>query len=624
MSSPFRSQRQAGSINSGASSSFPEQPEDSDVFASGMSPLRPIDPDKFDPFISAASDSRKVIQGGDDPWDEIATMVDDRNLDASEPSVTGDRHIFRGSASGIQAPYQASINTAEPSSADPYTSFAPESHTSAFDHSFQSYMNIDLAWNFTEAQVVQHLKSSLEGYVRGNKLAFETKFRFGPWRDGAKAQRALERGCTLGVNKLHWNVQDHHTPRYLIIGLGDAIWKVLEAALDVNLAILDCLIEKGDVQHQQTSLLVRKKYGTCTRARLGKLRWNYTKKNPEAYRCGCGGHVHIAARTIGPIECALKMQQTFVEFREHLHEELTRPVGNSDSEDTMEQSSRSISAETASTLDITDSDFSVLGHSTADRLLDDENPVIENDFDFEQVRKSLAGIVELGLPSTDLGVPGASFSSKQQTCMMELRLRFDRICALNTSSARDLRQKDAVDEIASTYRSYIRLWKASLAIGIDSSALSPLRHRLEELKAACSCSIVRINFLQAGQQVQHGRAFGCECMLGLVHSKAPLSCDFGTILAQMHVVFDACRQELEVVPQFCYCSVHDDHRPKRRHVRFYQGICKAIRRFVAVGPDADHLIPAILCAPGTPFDKALYVGRLAHREEESIWTGTLC
>jgi hypothetical protein len=173
--------------------------------------------------------------------------------------------------SGIQALYQASINTAEPSSADPYTSFALESHTSAFDHSSQLYMNIDLAWKFTEAQVVQHLKSFLEGYVRGNKLAFETKFRFGPWLDGAKAQRALERECTSGFNKLHWNVRDHPT-NYLVIGLSDAIWKVLEAALDANLAILHCLIEKGDVQHQRISLRVRKKYGTCTRARLGKLR----------------------------------------------------------------------------------------------------------------------------------------------------------------------------------------------------------------------------------------------------------------------------------------------------------------------------------------------------------------
>ena len=107
-------------------------------------------------------------------------------------------------------------------------------------------MNIDLAWNVTESQVVQYLKSFLEGYVGGNKLEFETKFRFGQWPEGVQAQRELSAKRVSAREKLRWNVQDY-PPNYLVIGLGDAIWNILQAALGVNLAIIRCLIETGDV-----------------------------------------------------------------------------------------------------------------------------------------------------------------------------------------------------------------------------------------------------------------------------------------------------------------------------------------------------------------------------------------
>lgn len=102
MSSPFRSYGQAGSINSGASSSFPEQPDDGDAFASGIFPLRPINPDEIEPSIPTASDSRDMIQEFvRDPWGEIATMMDNPKLDASGTLVTGNGHIFRGSARSV-------------------------------------------------------------------------------------------------------------------------------------------------------------------------------------------------------------------------------------------------------------------------------------------------------------------------------------------------------------------------------------------------------------------------------------------------------------------------------------------------------------------------------------------
>jgi hypothetical protein len=102
-SSPNVTREQASSTNSGASCYLSQgQPDYGDVFASGISPLRPINPDEFEPSIPTARDSRNVIRDfGHDPWGEIETLVNDRNLDASEPSVTGDGHIFRGSARSV-------------------------------------------------------------------------------------------------------------------------------------------------------------------------------------------------------------------------------------------------------------------------------------------------------------------------------------------------------------------------------------------------------------------------------------------------------------------------------------------------------------------------------------------
>lgn len=210
-----------------------------------------------------------------------------------------------------------------PASTTPYTSFPPSSHGIAFDGSSfetQSTPIIGLAPSPTNHQVWQDLKSLLEVYLIGEKLSFEKQFQFGQWAAGVEAQRALAAECISGSHKLGREVQGHQTRDYLVVGLVDAIGKILQAALNVDLQVLRCLISRAHKQRKR-NLCSLQNQCSCTKARLRRLCWNSRSGNmPEIYKCVCKQHADIPAIAIGHKDGALEMQKTFEECRERFFE----------------------------------------------------------------------------------------------------------------------------------------------------------------------------------------------------------------------------------------------------------------------------------------------------------------
>jgi hypothetical protein len=173
----------------------------------------------------------------------------------------------------------------------------------------------------TDYQVWEYLKSLLEGYVNGDKLAFEKNFKFGQWTPGVHAQHRLEGLCFTGRTKLGLRIGGMQTLGFLIAGLIDLLCNVLKEAQVVNSEVLRCLITVTDVQHDRESLPLDNE-GRCTGRRLHKLRWN-CRNQPEAYRCKCElKHEIVRPVAISPTACVQEMQGTFFGFRVHLHREL--------------------------------------------------------------------------------------------------------------------------------------------------------------------------------------------------------------------------------------------------------------------------------------------------------------
>lgn len=215
-------------------------------------------------------------------------------------------------------------NSIVPASTTSYTSFPPTSHGTAFGGSLfekQPTPNGELAPSSADDQVWRRLKSLLEGYVNGDKLAFEKNFKFGQWTPGVHAQHRLDGLCFTGRTKLGLRVEGMQTLGFLIAGLIDLLCNVLKEAQVVNSEVLRCLITVTDVQHDRESLPLDNE-GRCTGRRLHKLRWN-CRNQPEAYRCKCElRHETVRPVAISPTACVQEMQGTFFGFRVHLHREL--------------------------------------------------------------------------------------------------------------------------------------------------------------------------------------------------------------------------------------------------------------------------------------------------------------
>jgi hypothetical protein len=224
----------------------------------------------------------------------------------------------------VAASHLMSGDSILPASTTPYTLFPPPSHGSAFDGSSfdtRSTPINGLAPSPTDYQVWQRLKSLLEGYVNGDKLAFEKNFKFGQWTPGVHAQHRLEGLCFTGRTKLGLRIEGMQTLGFLIAGLIDLLCNVLKEAQVVNSEVLRCLITETDVQHDRESLPLDNE-GRCTGRRLHKLRWN-CRNQPEAYRCKCElKHEIVRPVAISPTACVQEMQRTFFGFRVHLYREL--------------------------------------------------------------------------------------------------------------------------------------------------------------------------------------------------------------------------------------------------------------------------------------------------------------
>lgn len=205
-----------------------------------------------------------------------------------------------------------------------YTSFDQLFPGTAFDGSsfgIQSTPINGLAPIPTDYQVWEYLKSLLEGYENGDKLAFEKNFEFGQWASGVYMQQALEGLCFTGRTKLGLRVEGRQTLEFLVAGLIDLLCNVLKVAQVINSEVRRCLIKEMDVRHDRESLPLDNE-GRCTGRRLHKLRWN-CRNQPEAYRFKCElKHEIVRPVAISPTACVQEMQGTFFGFRVHLHTEL--------------------------------------------------------------------------------------------------------------------------------------------------------------------------------------------------------------------------------------------------------------------------------------------------------------
>lgn len=224
----------------------------------------------------------------------------------------------------LEAPPRMSNNGSLPFSMTSSTSFAQLSPGTTYDGSSFGTQSTPIngpAPIPTDYQVWEYLKSLLEGYVNGDKLAFEKNFKFGQWTPGVHAQHRLEGLCFTGRTKLGLRIGGMQTLGFLIAGLIDLLCNVLKEAQVVNSEVLRCLITVTDVQHDRESLPLDNE-GRCTGRRLHKLRWN-CRNQPEAYRCKCElKHEIVRPVAISPTACVQEMQGTFFGFRVHLHREL--------------------------------------------------------------------------------------------------------------------------------------------------------------------------------------------------------------------------------------------------------------------------------------------------------------